>query len=61
MGASPILAEGLVLLSCDQSRGSFVAAFDAKSGRERWRTPRPEALSGHATPVVLARPGARRS
>jgi outer membrane protein assembly factor BamB len=58
MGASPILAGGLVLLSCDQSRGSFVAAFDAKSGRERWRTPRPEALSGHATPVVLSRPGA---
>ena len=58
MGASPILAGGLVLLSCDQSRGSFVAAFDAKTGRERWRTPRPEALSGHATPVVLSRPGA---
>jgi outer membrane protein assembly factor BamB len=58
MGASPILADGLVLLSCDQSRGSFVAAFDAKSGRERWRTPRPEALSGHATPVVLSRAGA---
>lgn len=58
MGASPILADGLVLLSCDQSRGSFVAAFDAKTGRERWRTPRPEALSGHATPVVLSRAGA---
>jgi outer membrane protein assembly factor BamB len=58
MGASPILANGLVLLSCDQSRGSFVAAFDAKTGRERWRTPRPEALSGHATPVVLSRAGA---
>ena len=58
MGASPVLAGGLVLLSCDQSRGSFVAAFDAKTGRERWRTPRPEALSGHATPVVLSRAGA---
>jgi outer membrane protein assembly factor BamB len=58
MGASPILAGGLVLLSCDQSQGSFVAAFDAKTGRERWRTPRPEALSGHATPVVLSRAGA---
>jgi outer membrane protein assembly factor BamB len=56
MGASPILAERLVLLACDQSRGSFVAAFDAATGRERWRTPRPEALSGHATPVVLPRP-----
>lgn len=57
MGASPILAGGLVVLACDQSRGSFVAAFDAASGRERWRTPRPEALSGHSTPVVLERAG----
>jgi outer membrane protein assembly factor BamB len=57
MGSSPILAGGLVVLSCDQSHGSFVAAFDAASGRERWRTPRPEALSGHATPVLLERPG----
>jgi outer membrane protein assembly factor BamB len=58
MGASPILAGGLVVLACDQSRGSFVAAFEAASGRERWRVPRPQALSGHATPVVLERPGA---
>jgi outer membrane protein assembly factor BamB len=57
MGASPVLADELVILSCDQSRGSFVAAFDAATGRERWRTPRPEALSGHATPVLLERPG----
>jgi outer membrane protein assembly factor BamB len=47
-----------VVLACDQSRGSFVAAFDAQSGRERWRKPRPEALSGHSTPVVLERAGA---
>ena len=58
MGSSPILAEGLVVLACDQSLGSFVAAFDAATGRERWRTSRPEALSGHSTPVVLERPGA---
>jgi outer membrane protein assembly factor BamB len=58
MGASPILAGGLVVLACDQSLGSFVAAFDATTGRERWRMARPEALSGHSTPVVLERPGA---
>ena len=37
MGASPILAEGLVVLVCDQVAGSFLAAFDAASGRECWR------------------------
>jgi outer membrane protein assembly factor BamB len=58
VGASPILAEGLVVLACDQSLDSFVAAFDAASGRERWRQPRPQALSGHSTPVVLQRPPA---
>jgi outer membrane protein assembly factor BamB len=58
MGASPILAGGLVVLACDQSLGSFVAAFDATTGRERWRAARPEALSGHSTPVLLERPGA---
>ncbi len=59
MGASPILAGGLVVLACDQSLGSFVAAFDAATGREQWRVSRPEALSGHSTPVLLERPGAR--
>ena len=58
MGASPILAGGLVVLACDQSTGSFVAAFDARTGRERWRAARPRALSGHSTPVLLERPGA---
>jgi outer membrane protein assembly factor BamB len=57
MGASPILADGLVVLVCDQSQGSFAAAFDAKTGRERWRVPRPDAVSGHSTPVVNAGPG----
>src|SRR5262249_58352428 len=37
MGVSPVLADGLVVLVCDQRRGSFVAAFDAQTGQERWR------------------------
>jgi outer membrane protein assembly factor BamB len=57
MGASPILAGELAVLVCDQSHGSFIAAFDAETGRERWRTPRPEALSGHSTPVLHPLPG----
>jgi len=55
MGASPILAENVVVLVCDQGVGSFIAAFDAATGRERWRTPRPEAVSGHSTPIVHGR------
>ena len=52
MGSSPIVVDDLVVVACDQSTGSFIAAFDKKNGRERWRTARPEARSGHSTPVV---------
>jgi outer membrane protein assembly factor BamB len=52
MGASPIIVGDTVVLACDQSTGSFIAAFDAKTGKERWRTPRPEAKSGHSTPII---------
>jgi outer membrane protein assembly factor BamB len=52
MGASPIVAQGKLILVCDQSKDSFIAAFDAVTGNELWRTPRPEAHSGHSTPIV---------
>ena len=59
MGASPIVVDDVVVLNCDQSIGSFIAAFDQRTGRERWRTPRVEARSGHSTPVVYTPPGGR--
>ena len=59
MGASPIVVDDVVVLTCDQSTGSFIAAFDTKTGRERWRTPRVEARSGHSTPVMYTPPGGR--
>jgi outer membrane protein assembly factor BamB len=42
------------VLVADQGRGSYIAAFGLDDGRERWRTARPEALSGHSTPIVYA-------
>jgi outer membrane protein assembly factor BamB len=56
MGASPVAAGATVVLVCDQSAGSFAAGFDARSGAERWRTARPEALSGHSTPILFRPP-----
>ena len=52
MGASPILAGDAVVLVLDQNLNSEIIAFDRKSGEILWRTPRPEATSGHSTPVL---------
>lgn len=53
MGASPIVAKDLVVLVCDQSEGSFVIAVGKDDGVVRWRAERPDATSGHSTPVLF--------
>ena len=57
MGGSPVLAGDLLILVCDQNRGSFAAGFRQSDGREVWQTARPDALSGHSTPIVYDPPG----
>lgn len=52
MGASPILADGRVVLVCDQSTGSYIIALDRETGETVWKRDRPEATSGHSTPVL---------
>ena len=52
MGASPILAEDLVVLVLDQNLDSEIIAVSRDTGEVRWRAPRPEATSGHSTPVL---------
>jgi outer membrane protein assembly factor BamB len=56
MGSSPVIVGDLVVLACDQSVGSFLLAIDKRTGRERWRIARPEAKSGHATPIIWRGP-----
>ena len=53
MAASPVVAEDLVVLVCDQQAGSFVLAVDRATGRERWKTDRPGMTVGWATPMVF--------
>ncbi len=57
MGASPIVADNKVILVCDQSTGSFIIAVDKSSGEVVWKKPRPEATSGHCTPVIFSSSG----
>ena len=52
MGASPIVVDDEVIVVCDQSTNSYIAAFDTRTGSLRWKTARPEAHSGHSTPIV---------
>jgi outer membrane protein assembly factor BamB len=51
MGASPIIVGDLLVLACDQSLGSYVMAVDKRTGAVRWKVDRPEAKSGHSTPI----------
>lgn len=59
MGASPVIVGDQLILACDQSNGSFLLSIDKRTGKERWRTPRPEAKSGHATPILWKGPDGR--
>lgn len=52
MGASPILAGDAVVLVLDQNLNSEIVAFNRRDGEVLWRTARPEATSGHSTPVL---------
>jgi outer membrane protein assembly factor BamB len=52
MASSPILAGDEVVVLADQIQDSYVAAFDAKTGALKWRTPRPNFVGGYSTPVL---------
>lgn len=40
-GVSPLIRDGRVFLNCGPGKKIFVAAFDAKTGKELWRTEEP--------------------
>jgi len=57
MGASPVLVGDIVVLACDQNTDSFIIAVAQRDGRVRWKTARPEAHSGHSTPILYTPAG----
>jgi outer membrane protein assembly factor BamB len=55
VAASPILYKGMVLLQVDLLEGSYIAAFDVKTGKTVWRTERDEVPSW-STPYIFEGP-----
>ena len=56
MGASPVVVDDKVILVCDQNIGSFMIAVNKNTGETVWRVDRPEAKSGHSTPITWESP-----
>ncbi|HTM52310.1 MAG TPA: PQQ-binding-like beta-propeller repeat protein, partial [Bryobacteraceae bacterium] len=52
-GSSPIVFGDLLYLVCDQDTDSYLLAVDKKTGRVRWKTPRPESTRSYVTPAVF--------
>ncbi len=49
--ASPVYADGRVILVCDQDTDAFIIAVSADSGKLAWKRPR-EVINGYSTPII---------
>lgn len=49
--ASPVVAEGKVILVCDQDTDAYIVGVDANTGKIAWKTPR-NVINGYSTPAV---------
>lgn len=58
-GSSPIIEGDLVIVVQDHDVGSFIAAYNKRTGDEVWRTDRSEFLRNYATPTIWEVDGQR--
>ena len=49
--SSPVIYKNTVIVQCDRSKDSYIAAFDLKSGKEVWKTQRDE-ISSWGSPNI---------
>ncbi len=54
--SSPVIYNGVLIIQCDVMENSFVAAYDVKTGKELWKTPRDE-YPGWCTPNIYTNAG----
>jgi outer membrane protein assembly factor BamB len=55
-GSSPVLHDGTLLVNWDHEQDSFLVAFEAATGKERWRVPRDE-ITSWGSPIVIEHAG----
>ncbi len=53
-GSSPVIHGDTVVVNWDHEDDSFIVALDRMTGKELWRTARPDEVSSWATPLVVA-------
>jgi len=51
IAASPVYADGRVILVCDQDTDAFILGVDAATGKIAWKTPR-NVINGYSSPIV---------
>ena len=59
MGASPILADGKLLMVIDQDIDAYMIAVNKVDGKVAWRTDRPDMVHSFSTPVLHRREDGR--
>lgn len=56
--SSPILYQNLVIVNCDQDdQEAFLVAFDKGTGKEVWRTDRPNRTRSYCVPLIVEAAG----
>lgn len=55
--SSPVLYQDTLILNCDQDADAYLVAFDRTTGKERWRTDRPNKTRSYCTPLFITHDG----
>ena len=55
--SSPVLYKDTVILNGDQDADAYLVAYDRNTGKERWRTDRPNKTRSYCTPIFIEHQG----
>jgi outer membrane protein assembly factor BamB len=55
--SSPVLYKDTVILNGDQDADAYLVAFEKETGKERWRTDRPNKTRSYCTPIFFEHQG----